>query len=151
MYCIVYSRLVFPFEVGEYELECGHMTPPPLEPGLLTVDPLLSMLRTQYLSHLSEDALFREQDSDHACDGLPQQLQPSTSDLASLLALDLRGSLSRHFSGLGSAGSHASVTHTLHHLSVLAHTVCSVGGGAVGRGLCFPDQVGSLWTGVAER
>jgi hypothetical protein len=42
-------RLKLPFPVGTYEdTVSGHSTPCPVDPGLLTSEPLLSMLRTHY-------------------------------------------------------------------------------------------------------
>ncbi len=138
----------FPFETGFYDLESAHATPCPMEPNLSAAEPLLSMLRLQYLYCLHQDAITFCQNRED----LGTRLQIPEDQLVTLRCLNLRQSLSDCFSRLTSAGSHQSVAETLQHVSVLVHTVhCMVMGGEEGKGTRFPKSIGSLWKTVVER
>lgn len=144
--CSIY-RLKFAFEVEAYDLDYGHPTPSPLDPKLFTSEPLLSMLRIQYLYYISNDVITNCKN----CEGLDQKLQLHVDELASLQCLNLMQSLTDYLSQLMSAGSHRNVVETLQHVSVLLHTAHCLELEGRGYGTSLPKNVGSLWSSVAER
>lgn len=139
-------RLKFPFEVESYDQDHENTTPSPLEPNLFTAEPLLGMLRMQYLYHSARDIIIEGKNST----GLDQKLQIPGSDLVVLRCLNLRQSLSDYLKLLASASSHRKVTETLQHILIIVHTIHCVGGER-GSGTSFPDDIGLLWINVAER
>lgn len=138
-------RLKFPFQVDCYTVDYGHSTPSLLEPDLFAAEPLLSMLRMQYLYHLESGVIASGENRD----GVDPKLQVPAGELASLRCLNLRECLASSLELLMSASSHRRVTETLEQVSVMVHTTCCLGG--KGSGISFPQNVGSLWMSVAGR
>lgn len=116
-----FHRLRIPLPVDSYQPECGHSTPSPLEPSLLSSDPALSMLRLHY--HVAMQGgvenLLKTQSHTEI-----EKLRISNSDLLALRAVHLQSSLLDCFKSLQAASSHSEVMHHLYHFSVLLQ-VCS--------------------------
>ena len=127
-----------------YDQDHENSTPSPLEPSLFTTEPLVSMLRMQYLYHSARDVIIEGKNNT----GLEQKLQVPSSDLVVLRCLKLKQSISGYLKLLASASSHRKVTETLQYILIIAHTIHCVGGGS---GTSFPDDIGLLWMEVAER
>lgn len=139
-------RLRFPFHVGYYEVDPEHTTPSLLEPDLISAEPLLSMLRMQYLHHMARDVITSGQNHD----GMDPKLHVPPGELTSLRCLNLKECLVSDFELLTSASSHRKVSETLEQVLLLLHTARCLWERGSGFA-AFPENMGSLWVGVAER
>ena len=134
-----FCRLKLPFLVETYEPDSGYMIQPRMDIGLLTSDPVLSMLRVHYHVALcgSVSGLLVTCDSEQMQSAHDEKLRIPLHDIKSLNCLQLRVC----FDELATLTSHQDVVKAIQLANVVAIT-----GSQIHKSLGFDD-----WTNALEK
>lgn len=121
---LIFYRLKLPFLVDTYEPYCGYLVHSPVDTGLLTSDPMLSMLRVHYHVALSGNVseLLKTCDSEQMQSAGDEKLCIPPHDIKSLKCLQLRV----WFDDLAALTSHQEVIKAIQVATVVAVTSSQV-------------------------